>query len=108
MASTAATDAGKAAEDAAKATQEALQQFGLTPDQQRPVGGGSGGGAGRAQAAAAARIAEAQQALALERAIDIARASGDAAAVKAAEERQTLAQMTAQYEAAGYKRAAAP
>src|SRR5690606_28603310 len=74
---------------------------------QRPVGGGSGGGAGRAQAAAAERIAEARQALALERAIDIARASGDAAAIKAAEERQTLAQMTAQYEAAGYKDAAA-
>lgn len=106
LASTAATDAGKAAEEAAKATQDALQLFGLSPDQQRPVGGGSGGGAGRAQAAAAERIAEARQALALERAIDIARASGDAAAVKAAEERQTLAQMTAQYEAAGYKDAA--
>lgn len=103
-----ATDAGTAAQEAAKATQEALQQFGLTPDQQSPVGGGGGGGAGRAraQAAAAQRIAEAQESLALERAIDIARASGDAAAVKAAEERQTLAQMTAQYEAAGYKDAA--
>jgi len=103
-----ATDAGTAAQEAAKATQEALQQFGLTPDQQSPVGGGAGGGAGRAraQAAAAQRIAEAQESLALERAIDIARASGDAAAVKAAEERQTLAQMTAQYEAAGYKDAA--
>lgn len=108
LASTAATDAGKAAEDAAKATQEALQQFGLTPDQQRPVGRGSGGGKTPNQAAAeAARRAELQEQLRLERAIDIARASGDAAAVKAAEERQTLAQMTAQYEAAGYKDAAA-
>lgn len=66
--------------------------------------GGGSGGAGRAksEASATARRAEAQEALSLQRAIDIARASGDEASVKAAEERQTLVQMTAQYEAAGY------
>jgi len=109
---TLASDAAEGAtNEVEKAVRDALAtapDFGLTPDQQRPVGGGSGGGAGRAraQAAAAERTVEAQQALALQRAIDIARASGDAASVKAAEERQTLAQMTAQYEAAGYKDAA--
>lgn len=76
--------------------------FTLTGDQKSAADGGKGSGAARAEAAAAARRAEAQEALSLQRAIDIARASGDQAAIKAAEERQTLAQMTAQYEAAGY------
>ena len=108
LASDAAEGATNEVEKAVRNALATAPDFGLTPDQQRPVGVGSGGGAGRAraQAAAAQRIAEAQESLALERAIDIARASGDAAAVKAAEERQTLAQMTAQYEAAGYKDAA--
>lgn len=100
-AAAAATEAQRAAAE----IQSALGGFTLSPDQQKPgggSGGGSGAGAARAQAAAAARRAEAQEALALQRAIDIARAAGDEAAIRAAEERQTLAQMTAQYEAAGY------
>lgn len=59
-----------------------------------PRGGGGGGGAEQA--------ARARDALALEEAIARARASGDGAAIKAAEERQRLAQLTQQYEAAGY------
>lgn len=100
---TAATEAQKAASE----IQAALGGFTLSPDQQRAANGGGGGGrsgagAARAQAAAAERRAEAQEALSLQRAVDIARAAGDEAAIKAAEERQTLVQMTAQYEAAGY------
>jgi hypothetical protein len=69
---------------------------------QQSAGGSGGAGRAKSEASAAARRAEAQEALSLQRAIDIARASGDEASVKAAEERQTLVQMTAQYEAAGY------
>lgn len=107
LASDAAEGATNEVEKAVRDALAAAPDFGLTPDQQRPVGGGSGGGKTPKQLAAeAARRAELQEQLRLERAIDIARASGDTAAVKAAEERQTLAQMTAQYEAAGYKDAA--
>lgn len=76
--------------------------FSLNGAQQSGGAGGAGSGRAKSEAAAASRGAEAQEALSLQRAIDIARASGDEASVKAAEERQTLVQMTAQYEAAGY------
>ena len=91
------------AQNAAAEIQSALGGFTLNPSQQTAAGGGSGGaGRAKSEASAAARRAEAQEALSLQRAIDIARASGDQASLKAAEERQTLVQMTAQYEAAGY------
>lgn len=76
--------------------------FSLNGAQQSGGAGGTGSGRAKSDAAAASRRSEAQEALSLQRAIDIARASGDEASVKAAEERQTLVQMTAQYEAAGY------
>lgn len=82
-----------------------IGNFQLAGNQLAPVSGGSGGGgkgAGAAAAAAADRIAERREALALERAIDLARASGDERGVRAAEERQKLAQLTADYEQAGY------
>lgn len=47
-------------------------------------------------------MAERREALALELAIAQARATGDEASIKAAEERQTLAQLTADYSEAGY------
>lgn len=82
--------------------------FGLTPDLLAGNGGSGGGGrgAGRAEAAAAQRQAELRDQLGLQLAIDIARANGDDAAVKAAERRQELARLTAQYEDAGYANAA--
>lgn len=82
--------------------------FGLAPDLQAGNGGsgGSGKGSGRAEAAAAQRQAELRDQLGLQLAIDIARANGDDAAVKAAERRQELARLTAQYEDAGYANAA--
>lgn len=99
----AAAEAVTAAVDAAVAN---APEFKLTETDKTPVGGGSNGrsgAAGRSAAEAAEkRQAEAREALALQQAIDIARASGDQASLKAAEERQTLVQMTAQYEAAGY------
>ncbi|WP_292085315.1 MULTISPECIES: hypothetical protein [unclassified Brevundimonas] len=104
LASAAPTAAATEAQKAATEIQSALGGFTLSSDQQAPVGGAGASGAGRAkaEAAAAARRAEAQEALSLQRAIDIARVSGNEASIKAAEERQTLVQMTAQYEAAGY------
>lgn len=105
----AATAADGAVNEVEAAVQTALAnapEFKLTETDKTPVGGGAGGGSGagqqRAEAAAEKRRAEAREALALQQAIDIARASGDQASLKAAEERQTLVQMTAQYEAAGY------
>lgn len=74
--------------------------FGLSDAQMRPVGGSGGGrgsGAGDAQ-----RIAAAREALTLERAIATARASGDEAAITAAERREQLAGLVEQYAAAGY------
>ncbi|MGH7020664.1 MAG: hypothetical protein ACREEY_12315, partial [Brevundimonas sp.] len=103
----------ESAEAAANAVTAAVEtavanapEFKLNETDKAPVGGGSNGrsgAAGRSAAEAAEkRQAEAREALALQQAIDIARASGDQASLKAAEERQTLVQMTAQYEAAGY------
>ncbi|HEY1071508.1 hypothetical protein [Brevundimonas sp.] len=106
LASAAPAAAATEAQKAAAEIQSALGGFTLSSDQQAPVGGAgagaSGAGRAKAEAAAAARRAEAQEALSLQRAIDIARASGNETSIKAAEERQTLVQMTAQYEAAGY------
>lgn len=81
-----------------------IGNFQLAGNQLTPVAGGGGGakGSGAADDAAAKRIAERREALALERAIDLARASGDERGVRAAEERQRLAQLTADYEQAGY------
>lgn len=85
---------------AAKAQLDALGDFGLSEAQRRPTGApGGNGGSGDA---AARQAAERREALALERAIDLARASGDDRAIAAAEERQTLARLTADYQAAGY------
>ena len=94
----------KARAEADAASRSALDQlgdFGLSQAQQKP-GAGAGGGSGRSGAAAAERLAERREALALELAIAQARATGDEASIKAAEERQTLAQLTADYSEAGY------
>lgn len=93
------------ADQQARAALAQIGNFQLGGDQLKPVAGGSGGSGGgseRAAQAAADRLAERREALALERAIDLARAGGDEKSVKAAEERQRLAQLTAQYEDAGY------
>lgn len=95
----------KALAEADAASQSALAQlgdFGLSQAQQRPGAGSGGGRGGSSGAAAAARQAERRDALALELAIAQARATGDEASIKAAEERQTLAQLTADYTDAGY------
>ncbi|WP_336968354.1 hypothetical protein [Brevundimonas aurantiaca] len=94
-------------ETADQQARDALAQIGnfqLSGDQLKPVAGGDGSGdaSARAAQAAAERLAERREALALERAIDLARASGDDKSIRAAEERQRLAQLTAQYEDAGY------
>lgn len=101
----------KAEDEVSAAINAALSNagdFGLTPDLQAGNGGSGGGGrgSGRAEAAAAQRQAELRDQLGLQLAIDIARANGDDAAVKAAERRQELARLTAQYEDAGYANAA--
>lgn len=108
---TIATSAAKGAvnevETAVQTAMATAPEFRLSEADKTPVGGGASGGRSgavqqRAEEAAAQRRAEAREALALQQAIDIARASGNEASIKATEERQTLAQMTAQYEAAGY------
>ena len=96
----AAAQAQRQAEQASKDALSQLGDFGLSQAQQKP--GGGGGGSGRSSAAAAERLAERREALALELAIAQARATGDEASIKAAEERQTLAQLTADYSEAGY------
>ena len=91
----------------ASAALAGLGGFALSPDQMSAIGGGggsaaSGAAAARAAEADAARLASRREELSLQRAIDLARASGDKAAERAAEERQNLAQLTAQYADAGY------
>lgn len=99
----AAAQAQRQAEQASKDALAQLGGFGLSQAQQKPGAGPSGGGGGGAGSAAAEkRLAERREALALELAIAQARATGDDASVKAAEERQTLAQLTADYSEAGY------
>jgi hypothetical protein len=88
------------ADAASRAALSQLGDFGLSDAQRRP--GAPGGGSGRSGAAAAERQAERRAALAQELAIVQARAAGDEASIKAAEERQTLAQLTADYLDAGY------
>ncbi|MGV8954239.1 MAG: hypothetical protein ACOH2M_24285, partial [Cypionkella sp.] len=73
----------------------------------RGAGGGAGGGGGAGVGGdeggrGGAQTESARAQLALERDIAAARATGDEAAIKAAEERQQLAQLTAQYVSAGY------
>ncbi|MBX4159095.1 hypothetical protein K4A07_18400, partial [Lactiplantibacillus plantarum] len=97
----AAAQAQRQAEKASKDALDQLGDFGLSEAQQKP-GAGVGGGSGRSGAAAADRQAERREALALELAIAQARATGDEASIKASEERQTLAQLTADYMDAGY------
>lgn len=68
---------------------------------------GGGGGGGRARAGRSeADIAALREALDLQNELDLARARGDDAAVKAAEEKQALARLTADFERAGYEDAA--
>lgn len=55
----------------------------------------------------AAELATLRDTLDLQIALDLARASGDTAAIRAAEERQTLARLTADFERAGYEDAEA-
>ncbi|WP_313452527.1 hypothetical protein [Brevundimonas sp.] len=100
--SEAAAQAQRQAEQASKDALAQLGDFGLSQAQQRPGAGAGGGRGGSSGAAAAARQAERRDALALELAIAQARATGDEASIKAAEERQTLAQLTADYTDAGY------
>lgn len=80
--------------------------FGLS-EAQRSGTGGAGRRRGRSGAGEAERVADARAALDLERAIAVARASGDKAAIRAAEEREDLARLVQQYEAAGYSDAQA-
>ncbi len=98
----AAAQAQRQVEQASKDALAQLGDFGLSQAQQRPGAGSGGGRGGSSGAAAATRQAERREALALELAIAQARATGDEASIKAAEERQTLAQLTADYTDAGY------
>ncbi|WP_461344462.1 hypothetical protein, partial [Brevundimonas sp. GN22] len=103
-------EAAKAENEVNSAVSAALANagdFGLTPDLQTGGAGSRGErGSGKAEAAAAERQADLRDQMGLQLAIDIARAKGDEAAIKAAERRQTLAQLTGQYESAGYEDAA--
>jgi len=74
--------------------------FGL-PTNLRTGAGGARGGRG-ATGPTQAEIAAMREALALQAALDVARASGDDAAIRAAEERQNVVRLTADYERAGY------
>lgn len=90
------------ADAAASAALAGLGDFGLSDAQRTAVGGGGKGKKGRED-----RTPELRAALQIELAIAQARATGDEAAIKAAEERQELAGLIRQYEAAGYDDAAA-
>lgn len=83
-----------------------LGDFGLSDAQRAGTGIPTGGGSGSAQANAD-RISAAREALTLELAIAQARATGDQAQIRAAEEREELGRLTQQYEAAGYQDAQA-
>lgn len=101
--SEAAAAAQREADAAASSALAGLGDFGLSAAQKAAAGGsGGGGGGGRAAAAAADRLADAREALVLEEDIARARATGDEAAVRAAEERETRARLIQQYESAGY------
>jgi hypothetical protein len=93
---------GEQADRAAQAALAGLGDFGLSGGQTSAVGGGSGGRSGRGSVD---RTPELRAALELELAIAQARASGNEAAIRAAEEREELVRLTQQYEAAGYANA---
>lgn len=98
-------DAATTADQEARAALAGLGDFGLSEAQRSAKGTGGGGRSG--SAAAAERVASARATLALELAIAQARAAGDQAGIHAAEERQELARLVGQYEAAGYEDATA-
>lgn len=97
------------ADSQATAALAGLGDFGLSDAQRSGTGIGTGGRGGRRGSGAgdADRITSAREALALELAIAQARATGDEAVIRAAEEREELARLTKQYEDAGYTDAAA-
>lgn len=79
----------------------------------RAANGGGGGGTttttttgGRSSASDAQRIADMRERISLEERLAFVRASGDAAAVRAEEERQRLIELTNRYREAGYEDAA--
>jgi tape measure domain-containing protein len=97
-------EAGAAASAAAIATANAAIAEADAALRRRPDAGTTavsprGGPAG---SGGAEQMARAREALALEEDIARARSTGDEAAVRAAEERQRLVQLTAQYASAGY------
>lgn len=70
----------------------------------RNAGGGSGGGGGRGPTGPSeADLRAMREALDLQNELDLARARGDEDAIRALEEKQTLARLTADYERAGYE-----
>jgi hypothetical protein len=100
--SAAASDPAAVADREARAALDNLGDFGLSDAQRSGTGVPTRGGGSRGGAGDAERIAAARAALTLELAIAQARATGDEALIRAAEEREELARLTQQYEAAGY------
>lgn len=86
---------------AAEAALADLGDFGLSDAQQN----GTDGPSGRDQRGRTDRTPALRAALGLELAIAQARATGDEAAIRAAEEREELGRLVQQYEAAGYENA---
>jgi len=104
---TAARAAAPATPDAPAVDTEVVGGFGLPPSLQNGDGaGGRRGGRRGATGPTTAEIAAMREALDLQNELDVARARGDAAAVRALEDRQTLARLTADFERAGYADAA--
>lgn len=82
--------------------------FGLPSSLQTGTGGGGSRGAGRGSSGPSAEdVAAMREALDLQNQLDVARASGNEAAIKAIEERQTIVRLTADHERAGYEDAVA-
>lgn len=86
------------ADAAATAALAGLGDFGLSDAQRSGTGAGGGGSRG----GGIDRKPELRAQLELELAIAAARATGDDAAIRAAEEREELVRLVGQYEAAGY------
>lgn len=80
--------------------------FTLPPSLQTGTGGRERGGPRGATGPTAADIAAMREALTLQNELDVARARGDDRAVRAIEDRQALARLTADFERAGYEDAA--
>ena len=78
--------------------------FSLPPSLANPGGGGGARGAGSSASYGPTEeeLANMRESLDLQATIDLARASGDEAALKAAQDRQTVIRLTADYERAGY------